>query len=169
MQARRSGIVTETAALVEYRRLCRHRDAQLARPRIGDTVQTVSESWLLARGQELQPNTVYNNRWLLSLIFPHIGRVRASRLSARMIERAASAGVCRRRRIPPIERAPASQDYVTVGSERPATDKHVASRRMPLLVQWLTGSRRCRSTAARRGHLHAGSCPCDGATRDRAR
>jgi integrase len=38
--------------------------------------------------QELQPNTVFNYGWLLRLIYPHIGRVRASRLSARMVERA---------------------------------------------------------------------------------
>jgi integrase len=38
--------------------------------------------------QELQPNTVYNYGWLLGLIYPYVGRVRASRLSARMTERA---------------------------------------------------------------------------------
>jgi hypothetical protein len=38
--------------------------------------------------QELQPNTVYNYGWLLGLVYPYVGRVRASRLSARMTERA---------------------------------------------------------------------------------
>ena len=37
---------------------------------------------------ELQPNTVYNYGWLLGLIYPYVGRVRGSRLSARMTERA---------------------------------------------------------------------------------
>jgi len=72
---------------VEYRRLSRHCDAQLARPRLCDTVQTVCQSWLLAREQKLQPNALYNYAWVLSLIYPHVGRVRASRLSARMAER----------------------------------------------------------------------------------
>jgi hypothetical protein len=58
MQARRSGFVTEQAALAEYRRLCRQRDARLARPRLSDTVQAVCQGWLLAREQELQPNTL---------------------------------------------------------------------------------------------------------------
>jgi len=86
MQARRSGFVTEQAALAEYRRLCRQRDAQLARPRLSDTVQTVCQGWLLAREHELQPNTLYSYAWLLSLIYPYLGRVRVSRLSARMTE-----------------------------------------------------------------------------------
>src|SRR2546430_9330810 len=88
MQARRTGSVTEKAALSEYRRLSRLRDARRPRLRLPDTVQTVCEDWLNARGQELQPNTVYNYGWLLNLIYPHVGRVRASRLSARMTERA---------------------------------------------------------------------------------
>jgi len=88
MQARRTGFVTESAAMAEYRRLSRHRDQQLARPRLTDTVQTVCQGWLRARKQELQPNTLYSYAWLLSLIYPHVGRVRASRLSARMTERA---------------------------------------------------------------------------------
>src|SRR4051812_42275896 len=81
MQARRSGFVTEQAALTEYRRLSRHRDAQRPRLRLSDTVQTLCDDWLAARTQELQPNTVYNYGRLLNLIYPHIGRVRASRLS----------------------------------------------------------------------------------------
>lgn len=88
VQARRTGFVTEKAAVTEYQRLRRQRDAQLARPRQSDTVHTVCEGWLDAREQELQPNTLYNYRWLLGLIYPHLGRVRASRLSARMTERA---------------------------------------------------------------------------------
>jgi integrase len=88
MQARRTGFVTEKAALAEYRRLSRQRDAQLARPRLSDTVQTVCQEWLLTRQQELQPNTLYSYEWLLSLIYPYVGGVRASRLSARMTERA---------------------------------------------------------------------------------
>jgi len=72
--------------MAEYRRLCRHRDAQLARPRLSDTVQTVCQSWLLARERELQPNTLYNYAWLLSLIYPHVGRAGLA-LSARMVER----------------------------------------------------------------------------------
>jgi hypothetical protein len=79
--------VTETAALAEYRRLCRQRDARVARPRLPDTMQTVCQTWLLAREQELQPDTLYSYTWLLSLIYPYVGRVRASRLSAPMIER----------------------------------------------------------------------------------
>lgn len=86
-QARRTGFVTEKAAMAEYRRLSRHRDAQLAGPQLSDTVQTVCQSWLLVREQELQPNTLYNYAWLFSLIYPHVGRVRVSRLSARMVER----------------------------------------------------------------------------------
>lgn len=42
----------------------------------------------MGRVQQLQPNTVYNYRCLLNLIYPYGGRVRASRLSARMVERA---------------------------------------------------------------------------------
>ncbi|WP_426513024.1 tyrosine-type recombinase/integrase [Dactylosporangium sp. McL0621] len=88
MQARRSGFVTEQAALVEYRRLSRQRDAQQPRPRLSDTVQTLCEDWLDAREQELQPNTVCNYHCLLNLIYRYVGRVRASRLSARMTEHA---------------------------------------------------------------------------------
>jgi hypothetical protein len=43
---------------------------------------------VLAREQELEPNTLYHYAWLLRLIYPHVGRVRASRLSARMVENA---------------------------------------------------------------------------------
>jgi integrase len=86
MQARRTGFVTEKAAMVEYGRLCRQRDARHPRPRLSDTVQQLCESWLLAREQELQPNTRYNYAWLLGLIYPYLGGVRASRLSARMVE-----------------------------------------------------------------------------------
>jgi hypothetical protein len=71
--ARRSGFATEKAALVEYRRLSRQRDAQLVRPRAGDTLQTVCQGWLLAREQELQPNTQYSYAWVLSLIYPYLG------------------------------------------------------------------------------------------------
>jgi hypothetical protein len=86
MQARRTGFVTEKAAMVEYGRLRRQRDARHPRPRLSDTVQHLCESWLLAREQELQPNTRYNYAWLLGLIYPYLGGVRASRLSARMVE-----------------------------------------------------------------------------------
>ncbi|GGM73048.1 tyrosine-type recombinase/integrase [Dactylosporangium sucinum] len=88
MQARRGGFVTEQAALAEYRRLSRQRDAQRPRLRLSDNVRTLCEDWLTARAQELQPNTVYNYGRLLNLIYPYIGRVRASRLSARMTEHA---------------------------------------------------------------------------------
>jgi hypothetical protein len=88
MQARRSGFVTETAAKTEYGRLCQQRDAQHPKPRLSDSVQNVCEGWVLAREQELEPNTVYGYRWLLGLIYPYVGAVRASRLSARMVERA---------------------------------------------------------------------------------
>jgi hypothetical protein len=77
MQVRRNGFVTENAAMAEYRRLCRQRDARVARPRLSDTVQTVCQDWLLAREHEVQPNTLCS-----------YGRMRASRLSARMTERA---------------------------------------------------------------------------------
>jgi hypothetical protein len=70
----------------EYRRLARQRDAQAARPRPSDSLQTLCLDWLQAREQELQPNTLYNYRWLLSLVYPYLGAVRASRLSARMTE-----------------------------------------------------------------------------------
>jgi integrase len=46
------------------------------------------QDWLRAREQELQPNTLYNYTWLLGLIYPYLGTVRGSRLSARMTERA---------------------------------------------------------------------------------
>jgi integrase len=85
-QARRSGFVTERAALDEYRRLSRLRDAQRPRLRLSDTVQAVCEDWLDARVQELQPNTVYNYGWPLGLVYPYVGRVRVSRLSARTVE-----------------------------------------------------------------------------------
>jgi hypothetical protein len=88
MQARRSGFVTAKAAKTEYGRLCRQRDALRPRPRLSDSVQNVCEGWILAREQELEPNTVYGYRWLLGLIYQYVGRVRASRLSARMVERA---------------------------------------------------------------------------------
>jgi len=51
-------------------------------------VQNVCDGWVLAREQELEPNTVYGYRWLLGLIYPYVGGVRASRLSARMVEHA---------------------------------------------------------------------------------
>jgi integrase len=88
MQARRTGFVTERAATIEYGRLCRQRDARHPKPRLSDSVQNVCEGWLLAREQELEPNTVYGYRWLFGLIHPYVGGVRASRLSARMVERA---------------------------------------------------------------------------------
>jgi hypothetical protein len=88
MQARRSGFVTETAARTEYGRLCRQRDAQHPKPRLSDSVQNICEGRVLAWEQELEPNTVYGYRWLLGLIYPYVGWVRASRLSARMVERA---------------------------------------------------------------------------------
>ena len=88
MQVRRSGFATEKLALTEYRRLCRQRDACHPKPRLSETVQSICDGWVLAREQELEPNTVYNYRWLLGLIYPHVGGVRASRLSARMVERA---------------------------------------------------------------------------------
>jgi hypothetical protein len=84
MQARRSGFVTEQAALTEYRRLSRLRDARGPRPRLSDTVQTLCDDWLCGRVQELQPNTISSYGWLLGLVYPYVGRVRASRLSARM-------------------------------------------------------------------------------------
>jgi integrase len=86
MQARRGGFTTERAALAEHLRLARLRDARRRRPRLSDTVRTVCEDWLVGRVQELQPNTVYNYGWLLSLVYPHVGRVRVSRLSARTVD-----------------------------------------------------------------------------------
>ncbi|MFC7535554.1 tyrosine-type recombinase/integrase [Actinoplanes sp. GCM10030250] len=88
MQARRSGFVTAKAAKVVYDRLCRQRDARHPKPRPSDTMQTICDGWLLSREQELEPNTLYNYSWLLNLIYPYVGRVRASRLSARMVENA---------------------------------------------------------------------------------
>jgi integrase len=87
-QARRGGFATEAAAMAEYRRLSRRRDAQLATPLLGDTLRTVCQGWLRAREQELQPNTLYTYTWLLGLLYPFVGRVPACRLSAHMIERA---------------------------------------------------------------------------------
>jgi hypothetical protein len=55
MQARRGGFVTANAALAEYRRLSRQRDARRLRLRLSDTVQTVCEEWLSSRVQELAP------------------------------------------------------------------------------------------------------------------
>jgi integrase len=88
VQARRSGFATAKAAQFEYVRLCRQRDARHPKPRLSDSVQNVCDGWVLAREQELEPNTVYGYRWLLGLIYPYVGGVRASRLSARMVERA---------------------------------------------------------------------------------
>jgi integrase len=88
MQVRRSGFATEKVALTEYHRLCRQRDARHPKPRLSGTVQSICDGWVLAREQELEPNTVYNYRWLLGLIYPYVGAVRASRLSGRMVERA---------------------------------------------------------------------------------
>jgi hypothetical protein len=59
MQARRTGFVTERAAEIEYGRQCRQRDARHPKPRLSDSVQNICESWVLAREQELEPNTVY--------------------------------------------------------------------------------------------------------------
>ncbi|MFC7479137.1 hypothetical protein ACFQX7_02280 [Luedemannella flava] len=88
IQARRTGFTSEKAAVAEYARLSRRRDAQLPRPRLGDSVQAVCQDWLLTREHELQPNTLYSYTWLLGLIYPYLGGVRASRLSTHMIERA---------------------------------------------------------------------------------
>jgi len=88
MQARRAGFVTEKAALAEYRRLSRRRDTNLTRPRLNDPVRTICQDWLHSREQQLQPNTLFNYTWLLNLLNPYIGNVRASRLSARMVEHA---------------------------------------------------------------------------------
>ncbi|MEU4221227.1 hypothetical protein [Actinoplanes sp. NPDC026623] len=60
MQVRRTGFVTEKAAKTEYGRFCRQRDARQPKPRLSDTVQDICEGWLLAREQELEPNTMYN-------------------------------------------------------------------------------------------------------------
>jgi hypothetical protein len=87
-QARRGGFVTEAAAMAEYRRLGRRRDAQVTMPRLGRHAADGVRGWLRAREQELQPNTLYNFTWLLGLLSPFVGRVPACRLSARMIERA---------------------------------------------------------------------------------
>jgi hypothetical protein len=43
MQARRTGFRTQKAALTEYRRLCRQRDAQHPKPRLSDTVQDICQ------------------------------------------------------------------------------------------------------------------------------
>ena len=88
MQVRRTGFVTEHAATIEYGRLCRQRDARHPKPQLSDSVQNICDDWVLAREQELEPNTVYGYRWLLGLLYPYVGGVRASRLSARMVERA---------------------------------------------------------------------------------
>jgi len=88
LQARRSGFATFRAAAAEYARLCRERDARQAKPRLTGTVAALCERWLLAREQELEPNTLANYRWLLGLVCRHVGGVRVSRLSARMVERA---------------------------------------------------------------------------------
>ena len=88
MQARRTGFATARAATIEYDQLCRQRDARHPKPRLSDSAQNICEDWVLAREQELEPNTVYGYRWLFSLIYPYVGGVRASRLSARMVERA---------------------------------------------------------------------------------
>lgn len=88
MQVRRTGFVTVKAAKVELSRLCRQRDALHPKPRLSDSVQNICDDWVCAREQEIEPNTFYNYQWLLGLIYPHIGGVRASRLSARMVERA---------------------------------------------------------------------------------
>jgi hypothetical protein len=88
MQARRSGFVTVKAAKAVHDRLCRQRDARNPKPRPSDTMQAICDGWLLLREQELEPNTLYNYAWLLGLIYPYVGRMRASRLSARMVENA---------------------------------------------------------------------------------
>jgi integrase len=86
LQARRSGFATRRAAQGEYRRLCRQRDSRVARLRLTGTVQALCENWLQAREQELEPNTLHNYRWLLGLIYPHVGSVRVSRLTAHAVE-----------------------------------------------------------------------------------
>jgi hypothetical protein len=78
MQARRTGFVTERAATIEYDRLCQQRDARHRKPRLSDSVQNICEDWVLARELVLEPNTVYGYRWLLGLIYPYVGGVRAS-------------------------------------------------------------------------------------------
>ena len=55
------------------------------RTRYGDRVRGLADR---PGAEELQPNTVYNYSWLLGLVYPYVGWVRASRLSARMVERA---------------------------------------------------------------------------------
>ncbi|BCJ75084.1 site-specific integrase [Catellatospora sp. IY07-71] len=87
VQARRSGFATFHAALAEYRRLCAQRDAGQPKTRMTGTVRALCDGWLQARKQELEPNTLHNYRWLLGLTYPHVGRLRASRLSARAVER----------------------------------------------------------------------------------
>jgi hypothetical protein len=87
MQANRTGFATDTAAMVEYNRLSRQRDARVPRPRLTDSVQTLFQDWLCAREQEIEPNTLYSYTWLFSLLYPYLGKVRGSRLSARMVER----------------------------------------------------------------------------------
>jgi hypothetical protein len=71
MQARRTGFVTERAATIEYERLCWQRDARRPKPRLSDSVQKICDDWVLAREQELEPNTVYGYRWLFGLIYPY--------------------------------------------------------------------------------------------------
>jgi integrase len=68
--------------------LRRQRDLQHPNPRLSETVRNVCDAWVLTREQEQEPNTVYGYRWLLDLIYPYVGGVRAARLSAGMVERA---------------------------------------------------------------------------------
>ncbi|MCU7730410.1 hypothetical protein ODJ79_42400 [Actinoplanes sp. KI2] len=72
--ARRTGFATAKAA--EYGRLRRQRDAEHPKPRLSDSVQNICEGWVPARELELEPNTGYGYRWLLSLLYPYVGGVR---------------------------------------------------------------------------------------------
>ncbi|WP_412542980.1 tyrosine-type recombinase/integrase [Longispora sp. K20-0274] len=84
-QAKRGGFSTDVEALAKYRELRAAQDAGTQKSRLAGTVSSLLEGWLESRVQQLQPNTVYNYRYLFRLIKPYVGRKKASALTGRML------------------------------------------------------------------------------------
>lgn len=86
-QVKRRGFSTAQEAVAERRRLQEAKDTGTQKARLAGTVRSLCQGWLDRRAQELEPNTLYGYGWLLELTYPHIGCLRASTLTGRIVGR----------------------------------------------------------------------------------
>jgi hypothetical protein len=87
-QSKRRGFSSAEEALRERERLRLAKDAGTHhRARLAGSVRSLCEAWIESRVQELEANTVSNYRWLLGLVYPYIGDIRASALTGRVAGR----------------------------------------------------------------------------------